>query len=447
MNLDTPIRAIERAGRFFLEELWAAGAGSASRFQRLVVQSVRIAFITIEGFFRDKCSLRASALTFVSMMALVPTLALMFAILRGLGWHGARLEELILGRATMLSSEAISTIVSYIDNTSFAGLGVLGGTILFLTVVSVMTNIESSLNAIWGNVRNRTPMRRVTDYFGVIVIAPVLLALATSLTAAVQSNSMVQWMRSTWGLSAAVSGVLHLFSYASVWGLFTFIYLFVPNTRVGLFPATVAGVFAGSLWHVTQFAYIRFQIGMANYNAIYGAMAQLPLLMAWVYISWVIVLLGAEISVAVQTQGSYSRERRRGRERGQALREHIGLNVACALALVSEGRLEAPSVEDLAAESDVPARTIREILEEYRDAGIVHLSDDSPERCFLSLAPDKLPLSRLLDVLRGGVPDRFAQHGDDMDARVLELLTRAAVGRNEALGELTLRDLATSIQG
>ena len=216
----------ERAARVFFDELWSAGAGGASYFGRAVVHAGRVAWITIEGFYADRILLRASALTFASMMGLVPILALGFAVLRGLGWRGDRLEELILSKATILSPEAIQTIVSYIDNTNFAGLGVVGGSILFFTFVSVLTNVEGSFNAIWGNLSPRPVLRRVIDYFGLMMIAPLLLAVATSLTAAVQSSAIMQQLGTMWGVGPALERTMSYTAQVLVWLLFAFLYMY-----------------------------------------------------------------------------------------------------------------------------------------------------------------------------------------------------------------------------
>jgi len=263
--------------KYLLDQLWTVGMGGASRFERAAVTVARVSYITVEGFVQDLCLIRASALTFLSLMALVPTLAIGFALLRGLGWTGMRLEKLILSKATLLSPEAIEVVVSYIDKTNFAGLGAIGGSILLVTFVSVMTNIEVSFNAIWGNAAPRSLFRRVTNYFGVMIVAPFLLVIATSMTALVSSLSAFEWFDSRFDVAGSADQLFGYAIYGVVWVLFAFLYLFIPNTRVRVFPALVGGVVAGSVWQLTQWTYIRFQVGMANYNAIYGAMAQLPL--------------------------------------------------------------------------------------------------------------------------------------------------------------------------
>jgi membrane protein len=441
MSEASPLKAFERAGRFLLVELWTVGLDGASRFRRTLVAAARVGFIAVEGFVKDLCLLRASALTFASLMALVPTLALAFAVLRGLGWHGERLEELILSKATLLSADAIGLIVTYIDNTSFAGLGAIGGGILLMTFVSVMTNIERSFNAIWGGAAPRTILRRVTDYFSVLVVSPILLAIATSLTATVRSSRGLDWLTSMWGVGMAAEYAFAFGAYATMWLLFAFLYMAIPNTRVRLVPALMGGIIAGSIWHITQWTYIQFQVGMANYNAIYGAMAQLPLLMVWIYVSWVIVLFGAEISYAMQNVMRYSRERRVAGMSGQALRDRAGLSICAALVRASLGRAEAPTLEDLCDLLDLPLSLVRDVITTLEGAGIIHRSDTTPERCYLSRNPDRVEIFRVLELLRGGRPDRVELADDERDAAVRQVLHDAVEGGSSRLGARTLVDL------
>ena len=228
---------VERAMRFMNTDVWMASVERMSRARRALYQSVRIAYITIEGFADDLCTTRAAALTFTTLLSLVPVFALTLAVLRGLGWRGARLESIILDRVTLLSPEAIDTVVSYVAKINFTGLGVLGAALLFVTFISLVTTIESAFNAIWDHAPSRTIGRRVTDYFGVMLIAPILFALALSLTTAVQSNFAFSWVMQTWGLGTAARAILPLAAWVVVWLLFGFLYLFVPNTRVRLVPA------------------------------------------------------------------------------------------------------------------------------------------------------------------------------------------------------------------
>jgi membrane protein len=366
-------------------------------------------------------------------------------VLRGLGWRGARLERIILDRVTVLSPEAIDTIVTYIDNINFTGIGVFGAVFLFVTFVSTVTTVESAFNAIWDHAPARTLGRRITDYFGVMVVAPVLLAVAVSLTAAVQSNAAYGLLMQTWGVGAAARAALPYAAWVAVCVLVAFLYVFVPNTRVRLLPATIGGVLAGSIWQLTHWAYLRFQIGLQGYNAVYGTLAQLPLLMVWMYLSWVIVLLGAETAWAIQTVAVYSRERRAASKSGQTFREWIALAITVELAQAAEERTDAPTTEDLSQRFDVPLRTIRDIVMALCQCRIAHTTGSPKECCYLSLAPERIAVTRVLEAVRGTLPPAEAHSiSAESAVRARELLEEMIGAAKDSFGGRTLRDVVLS---
>jgi membrane protein len=430
--------------RSFVDRLWAAADIEASPVRRAAVRGGRVLYIAIEGFVDDLCLLRASALAFTSLLALVPTLAIVFAALKGLGWHGERLEALILSRATVLSPDAIETVVHYIDNTNFAGLGVIGGFLLFFTFLSVMANIEQAFNAIWGNATPRSPMRRITDYFGVTIVTSVLLGVAASVTAVIASAPFAVTLETRWGLVTALEWTMSLGAYAMVCVGFAFLYVFMPNTRVRLGPALVGGILAGSVWQATQWAYVWVQSGVGAYNAIYGALAQLPVQMAWFFLSWVIVLFGAETAYAVQNLHAYGRDRETRQRAGRGLEDYVAIAVCAELAGVSAGRAAPASADDLAERLAVSPRLLGDILERLQGAGLVHRSEDQRGGWFLSLAPQSIPISRILGVFEGAFSEDPSKTSGQTAAPVLRLLTTAARDRGAAFSGLTLLDLVDS---
>jgi len=221
------------------------------------------------------------------------------------------------------------------------------------------------------------------------------------------------------------------------------VYVFVPNTRVRIVPALIGGIAAGTVWQLTQWTYIRFQFGMARYNAIYGALAQLPLLMAWVYASWVIVLLGAEISFAIQNIGSFSRERRRAQAASFGFRECAGLTIVSKLADAAEGRDDAPTLEELATVLDLPLKLVRELLVRLSSAGLAHTTGEGAERCYLSLAPERIPVTEVLEVLRGGKVDNLGVEESDSELKAREVVERVSAARDRELEGMTVKDLST----
>lgn len=408
--------------------------------QRWALQhGARVAWLAVQGFRNDACALRSCALAYASLMAFVPVLAVSFAFLRGFGWSGERLEPMLLERLTMLSPEAVATIVSYIDNTSIAGLGVIGGLFVVGSALSVMRQTEDSLDLIWGNPRPRGLVRRSADSLALLVAAPLLLALAASLTAAVRTTVFVAWLQDLGGVAPLLSALSRLIPYVVVCGLFTFLYAFLPNAQVRLRSALSGGVAAGIAWQVAQNAYVAFQFGMHDYNAIYGTLAQLPVLMLWMTTSWFIVLAGAELSAVVQNFATLRREQRATKP-GTAARERLALALVCELAEAAHARRAAPTIDQLSRALDAPLREVTEVVVRLSNAGLVHMGGDEQAYCFLSLAPSSVALERVVAVARdeaqaddrGGAPTVASLHN---------LLAVLESSRRRAFGAATLADL------
>lgn len=250
------------------------------------------------SFKEHQGGLHASALTFSTILSLIPLLAIAFALLKGFGVQNV-LEPFLLQVAGD-SEETISRIIGYVNNTNVKSMGVVGLLMLVFAVISLLGDIENAFNSIWGVRQRRSFQRRISDYLSVIVVGPILLLAATSMTTTLQSQKLVTWLVEHTYLGDTVLMLFRMVPYLFVWGAMIFIYLCMPNTRVRLGSAALGGVLAGTVWQIAQWGYFYFQVGVSNYNAIYGTMASLPIFLVWVYCSWIIVLFGLEVVYAHQ---------------------------------------------------------------------------------------------------------------------------------------------------
>lgn len=419
--------------------VWTDPGEDAPAWQMAALHVVRILWLATEGFLADACSMRASALTLASMLALVPALAVSFAYVRGLGWRGERLESLLLQRATVLSPDAVSTVVSWVDHISIAGLGLMGALFAVTVALSLLIQIEDGFDAVWGNAHSRGIMRRLADALMLLVFAPVLVAIAASSEAALRSSTALVWLESFGGFQSLVRGVFSLFWYLSVCTAFGTLYYFLPSAPVDRRAAAIGGVAAGMTWQLAQRLYIDFQIGMTGYNAVYGALAQLPVLVLWMWTSWLLVLAGAEIAAAVQNWGT-CRRRYAPVLVGAAARERLALAIAIELADVSFARRTPPTLATLSSVLAMPVRIVAEMFGILEDAGLVHTGGDDQRQCFLSLSPGSIPLDRVVHAARGSEGAGGGGAGSDRPA-IARVLAKFAESRREALGDSTLADL------
>jgi len=298
--------------RFLRGDIWRIREKDLPRPKSVLLRTLRVLVLSVRGVLSERVGLRASALTFYSLLSIVPVAAMVFGIAKGFGFERA-LERLLLSSLEG-QEEIVKKIVDFahalledVKGGFIAGLGLL---ILFYTIIKILSNIENALNDIWGIKKPRSLSRKITDYLSVMLIGPVLFFMSSTLTVFI-SSSVQQIVEETSVLrvvSPGISFLLQLLPYISMWFLFSFVYIFIPNTKIKWTSGILGGIIAGTLYHLFQFFYISLQIGVAKYNAVYGGFAALPLFFIWMQIGWLIVLFGAEIAFAHQNVETYEFE-------------------------------------------------------------------------------------------------------------------------------------------
>jgi membrane protein len=364
----------ERLKDFLTADIWRVRSRDLSRKRRLWLRPLRVVILGSQQFVEDKCSLRASALTFFSLMSLVPVLAMALGVSKGFGLQ-EMLEKQILTR--FQGQEEIITWVTRFANTLLettrggviAGVGVA---LLLWTVLRLLGNIEASFNHIWRVKRNRSFARKVSDYLSAFIICPLLLIMSSTVTVVIktQVTFVVQTVSLVGAIGPAIFFALRLLVYCVVWILFTFVYMFMPNTRVRFGSALFAGIVSGTLYQLFQWVYIWSQIGVSKYNAVYGSLAALPLFLIWLQISWLIVLFGAELSFAHQNEETYEFGPDWS-DLSYASRRLIALRITHILVKAFSEERPPLSAENIARKLDMPIRLVCEIIQELVDSKIV----------------------------------------------------------------------------
>ncbi|MGQ4806712.1 hypothetical protein NKDENANG_00047 [Candidatus Entotheonellaceae bacterium PAL068K] len=398
------LSTLYRRGRTFLgRDIWLLDVSAMSLARGLVVRQLQVLFIVLRGFFLEhQCLLRASALTFTTLLALVPMLAFTFAFLKGLGVQNQLLEPLlvpVLDRLAVGAEDTVELIIDYINNVKVGTLGAIGlGSLLFSTLLQLGA-VEQSFNTIWGLHQGRTPLRKITDYVSVMVIAPLMLLLAIAATAALKNQTFITALLDMPVVGEALVFAFTILPYVAIWIGFTFFYTFIPNTRVKLIPAFAGGIIAGTLWQLAQKAYIAFLVNMPSYQAIYGAFAQFPVLIIWLYISWVILLLGAEIVFACQHADTYAYERLTSYT---SIYRREWLASAMYFSLIQAFKTgQGPwSAVRFANHHRIPVRLVRDILDTFKDAKLLVEDAAMPEHYLPRCDPDAMTPWHVLYTLR-----------------------------------------------
>ncbi len=432
-------RSKSSKGSWSLSRLWDVDPASYRGIKHYFVKNGQIAALVLRDFLDDGCFIHASALSFTTILSLVPFFAVTFAVLKGLGVPKT-LEPFIVEQMAAGSEEVVGRIITYINNTNMKSLGAIGLVLLLFTVISLLGNIEETFNSIWGVKETRSLYRKFSDYLSVVISAPLLLLAATSVTTTLQSQAVVQWViRRTYFGDLLLFG-FRLVPYLSIWVALVFLYTFIPNTKVRFKSALIGGVLAGTIWELAQWGYIHFQVGVARYNAIYGTLSLLPIFMMWIYTSWLIVLLGLEVVYAHQNIRTFRREVRHATV-NYAAREMLTLVILLNIAEAFYYEQPPWQLEQLAEELDLPVRMVREILEELVAAGyLVEIAGEQPAY---------LPARELEHIQVSGVIATLRSAGDvwmptriTRERQVLEsIMAKVEAGSSAALGEITLKEL------
>jgi membrane protein len=364
---------VSRIISFMRTDIWRMRLKDFPRSKSFLIKQLRILLLAVRGFDEDKCALRASALTFFSLLSIVPVLAMAFGIAKGFGFQRV-LESQLLSYSQgyeELMAKVIGFAKALLENTQGGVVAGAGVALLFWSVTKVLGNIEDSLNTIWGIKKPRALGRKFSDYLSAILICPILFIVSSSTTVFIttQITFITERVSLLGPAGPIIFSVLELTPYGIIWVLFTFLYIFMPNTKVKLTSALVGGIIAGTIYQVVQWTFITFQIGVAKYNAIYGGFAVVPLFLTWLQASWFIVLFGAEISFAHQNVDMYEFEPDCLRV-SPSFKKLLSLHVARLLTKTFAGGGAPHTAASIARTLEMPIRLVREILYELVESAV-----------------------------------------------------------------------------
>ncbi|MBI9062190.1 MAG: YihY/virulence factor BrkB family protein [Marinilabiliaceae bacterium] len=300
--MKSQLRAIHK---FITEDIWRVTSENTSKGQFILIRIARILILAVKGFFKDKCLQKASALTYYSLLSIVPVAAMAFGIAKGFGFKQVLEKELqsrFAGQEDIILwvTEFADKYLLSIKGGMITGVGFL---VLMWSVMNVLGSIEEYFNEIWDIKRARSFVRKFSDYISILIVAVLFIVSSGSMLVLI--NNQVQGVVL---FSFASPFLVKLFPYMLIWVVFTMVLYIMPNTKVKFSAALLGGIIAGTLFQLLQYYYIHFQIGVSRYNAVYGSFAAFPLFLFWLQTSWLIVLFGAEVGFATQNVKSYEFE-------------------------------------------------------------------------------------------------------------------------------------------
>ena len=421
--------------------VWEQNPEEMTWVKRTLLRQLQTAVLVARDFYSNRCLLRASALTYYTMLSLVPLLALTFALLKAFGVQN-QLQPLILDRLNVGDGHIANAILDYINNTQVAQMGAIGLVFLLIAVISLLTNIEEAFNDIWGVNRLRPLLRRFSDYLSVILVGPVLLISAISMTSSLVSHGITQRLLEMQMIGSMIVLFLKVTPFLFMWLAFTLLYVFMSNIKVQWRAAFIGGVVGGTLWQLAQLGYVHFQVGVARYNAIYGTMAALPIFMIWLYLSWIIVLFGLGVCYAKQNLSTGARELR-GDEVNRYSYEQVCL--AMLVTLADRFHHGEPAIKDvqLARLLYVSPRLCRGILAQLEKLGLVtEINSYSGQSSYqLGRDADSLSIAGIHAMLRSAGEDVLYLHPHAQTKIALETCEQIISLIDKEFDEVTLKDL------
>ncbi len=353
--------------------------------------------VSFRFFFDYKTTMKASALTYFTMLSIVPIVALIFAIAKNFGVEQLIQQELL---RHLTGQEAVINWIIKLANSLIhkAKSGVLAGIgliVLFWAVIRLLVNMENAFNDIWHVNKGRNINRKFADYTSIILLSPFILILSTSFT--VYINHQIIFLIKIQYIKPIIGLLISITPYLLLWILFSVLYKAMPNTHIRFYPAIISGILAGSLFQIIQWGYVKFQVGVSNLNALYGSFAALPLFMIWVQTSWLIVLFGAHICYNLQNTKyqEFNHEIEKINHRYLYLVSLLVLNYIIKNFL---NKNTFPNIEEISEHNALPARLVSIIINLLEDARLIVPTPISDEEIGYLPATDVQQLT-IMDVL------------------------------------------------
>lgn len=434
------MKMLDQVLRYCQHDVWKEDVNALTGFRQFGVKALRLVLVAVAEFQESVLSIRATSLVYTTLLSLVPFLAVTFSVLKAFGIH-QKIQPILAQALDPLGPKGIeitTNIIQFVDNMKVGVLGAVGIAGLFYTTYSLIEKIEEALNSIWRVDAGRPLARRVTDYLSVVLVGPVFVFTAFGLTASAQSHWLVQKILEVEPLGHLMVVLTNLLPFIFMCLVFTFLYKFLPYTKVNFNSALIGGVTAGLLWQIAGLAFASFVVGTGRYSAIYSGFAVLILFLIWLYVGWLIVLAGAQVAYYHQHPSAYLLHLGR-KHQTPLFREYLTLSLLTHITRRFLSGKPPLRAEQLARAQGVPLTLVESLIDDLVKGQMV-VKGDKPKGLVLAQAPENIPVVEVLRVVQHQPhdgPQTFTV-GSDSISRVL-IRRDAAV--EVALEGMTLRDL------
>ncbi len=394
---------------FLTRDLWQLEPASLSKARRAGLKFLRVCALVFTSFKEDKCPIHASALTFTSVMALVPFLVILFSIAKGFGVEKA--SEMLLEKSAAWPEalqQAAANIITTVESASAGAMGGIGGVLFLWVAIKMLSSIEETFNLVWGVKVPRSLIDKIRNYIVIMVAAPILLIVASAgMPVLMGFAEKLTWM------GPLLAFTLRLVPVLVMALAFSIIYIFLPNTKVN-FSAAFTGAFVSAVLTILfQLAIIKLGIGVSKYNKIYGALAAIPIFLFWVQMSWQIMLLGAEVAFSIQNAETYAHERLAA---NPSARARLCLAFALMKRITAAFETGKGPFDTVAygAENRIPVRLVNDVIHILGQNGLVAEAAEQQGYYTLLRDPDDISARMIADAIlnEGADPDELGMKDD-----------------------------------
>lgn len=436
------IGQIKRFLHFLQHDLWRIDLVHDSKLRAFGVESLRVIHLVLKGVKEDNCKLHASALTYSTLMALVPFLVILFSIGKAIGFTKA--EEKLLEYATDMPAgiqDFIHRLLEIVQSINPAALGAVGGVVFLVIIFKLLSGIEESFNQIWGVQSSRSIADKLRNYLSVLVIAPALMLVANASSAAILAFAgKVGWLGPfiSFFIQAAPVLVLAL--------AFVAVFMFLPNTRVSFKAAAGGGLTSALLVIVLQYIVLKFSAALFQKYTIYGSFASIPIFLFWLHLNWTILLFGAELAFAIQNRDTYAEEQAAVRA-SMVSKLWVALSVMQEAVRVFESPEPAFDTTAFAKENNIPVRLMNEVVGLLARAQLIGaVASEEPTGYALLQAPGHVTAKDIYDLMvsDGASPEELGLHRAELTD---EVLSTVEASLDETLETITFRSRAPAEAG
>lgn len=443
---EKPAPSVGGLNAWLLRTIWEIDVTTLPKWHATLLGLVRIGHAVIRSVVGEQLTLRAMSLVYTTLLSLVPLLAISFSVLKGFGVHN-QVEPLLLNLLAPLGDKGVeitTEIIGFVENIKVGVLGFVGFGLLFYTVVSLMQKIERAFNHTWHISSERSLGQQFRDYLSVIIIGPALVFAAVGIMASLMNTAVIEMISAIHPFGLVIKNVAKLAPYLMIVAAFTFIYMFIPNTRVRLRSALIGGVVAGLLWNAAGWIFASFVVNSAQYAAIYSTFATLIMFLIWLYLGWLILLVGASISFHDQ-HPEYVTATRRENRMSNRVREKLALLTAYLISNSFYRNAPNWTADAIAQRLAAPMDATERVLMALEDQGLLARTGSEPP-AFLPARPlETTKITDVLDAVRMANESSYLSPEKLPREHAVEvLLEDIDAARTAALGGKTLKDLALS---